>query len=223
MNQIELICFDMAGTTMIDNGLVLEAFHRTIDQMGMSGEPAAAAERYVIETMGQSKIEVFTALFNERAHEANDSFERNFLEAAEELGVSEIPGATSTISTLKGFGIKVALTTGFSSATREALIDLLGWSELVDVRVSPSDAGRGRPAPDMLLSCALQVQVSAMSAVMVVGDTASDMRAGCNAGAGECIGVLSGTDDRSRLRLNGATHVVDSVVDLLGFDELTSR
>jgi phosphoglycolate phosphatase len=57
MNDVELICFDMAGTTVIDNGLVLEAFRRTIDDLGVTGDEATLAEAYVIETMGQSKIE----------------------------------------------------------------------------------------------------------------------------------------------------------------------
>ena len=57
---IELICLDMAGTTVNDQGLVLRAFRRTIDELGVTGADAASAEAYVIETMGQSKIEVFT-------------------------------------------------------------------------------------------------------------------------------------------------------------------
>ena len=38
---IELICFDMAGTTVNDHGLVLEAFRRTIDEFDVVGEEAA--------------------------------------------------------------------------------------------------------------------------------------------------------------------------------------
>jgi phosphonatase-like hydrolase len=221
MNDVELICFDMAGTTVIDNGLVLEAFRRTIDDLHVTGEEATLAEAYVVETMGQSKIDVFTALFAERATVANEAFERNFVDAAQELGVSEIPGARSTVETLRGVGLKVALTTGFSSSTREALVEELGWGDLFELRVSPADAGRGRPAPDMLLWCALKSQVTAMNTLMVVGDTSSDMQAGLRAGAGYCVGVLSGNDDAPRLLEAGADDVIDSVVDLLGFDLLT--
>jgi phosphoglycolate phosphatase len=220
MNDVELICFDMAGTTVIDNGLVLEAFRRTIDDLEVTGDEATSAESYVIETMGQSKIEVFTALFAERATLANEAFERNFVDVAQELGVSEIPGARSTVETLRSIGIKVALTTGFSPSTREALIDELGWGDLFEIRVSPADAGRGRPAPDMLLWCVLRAEITAMNALMVVGDTSSDMQAGLRAGAGYCVGVLSGNDGAPRLLEAGADDVVDSVVDLLGFDLL---
>jgi phosphoglycolate phosphatase-like HAD superfamily hydrolase len=58
---------------------------------------------------------------------------------------------------------------------------------------------------------------------MVVGDTASDMVAGLRAGAGYCVGVLSGNDDHARLIANGADDVIDSVVDLLGFDLLVTH
>jgi phosphonatase-like hydrolase len=223
MNDVELICFDMAGTTVLDNGLVLEAFRRTIEDLKVSPDDAASAEAYVIETMGQSKIEVFTALFGERATAANEMFERHFVESAQELGVSEIPGARSTVETLRDVGLQVALTTGFSPTTREALIEVLGWGDLFELRVSPVDAGRGRPAPDMLWWCALKSQITASSSMMVVGDTASDMVAGRRAGAGFCVGVLSGNDDQDRLIANGAGDVIDSVVDLLSFDLLVTH
>ena len=54
-----------------------------------------------------------------------------------------------------------------------------------------------------------------MSSLVGVGDTASDMQAGQRAGAGLCVGVLSGTDDDARLRGNGADEVVSSVAELL--------
>ncbi|MGC2485557.1 MAG: HAD family hydrolase [Acidimicrobiales bacterium] len=215
---IELICLDMAGTTVNDQGLVLTAFRRTIDELGVTGKDATTAETYVIETMGQSKIEVFSELFDERAELANDAFERNFVEAATQVGVSEVPGARATIEDLKSRGVGVAFTTGFSPGTREVLIDILGWGDLVSIRVSPADAGRGRPAPDMLLVCALRARVGAMANIAVVGDTASDMQAGRRAGASECIGVLTGTDDAARLFNNGARAVVDSIADVLRLD-----
>jgi phosphonatase-like hydrolase len=220
---IELICFDMAGTTVNDHGLVLEAFRRTIGELGVVGDEAAKAEEYVIETMGQSKIEVFSVLFDDRARDANDAFERHFVTAANEVGVSEVPGARDTIEALKSRGFSVALTTGFSPATREALVEILGWSDLIGLRVSPADAGRGRPAPDMVLLCALKSRVSAVQTIMVVGDTSSDMQAGRRAGVGQCVGVLTGTDNQPRLLASGADAVVDSVTDLLRLDTLVTQ
>jgi phosphoglycolate phosphatase len=212
--SVDLVCFDMAGTTVDDHGLVLTAFRRTIDELGVTGTGAVDAEAYVIETMGQSKIEVFSALFDERAARANDAFERHFLDAATDVGVSEVPGARAAVEKLKTSGVAVALTTGFSPATREVLIGLLEWQDLFSMRVSPADAGRGRPTPDMVLLCMLRSRISGVQSVMVVGDTASDMQAGRRAGVGQCVGVLTGTDDRARLLASGADVVMTSVADL---------
>lgn len=214
--MIELVCCDMAGTTVRDDGLVLEAFRRTMASLNLDQDESAQAETYVIETMGQSKIEVFRALFAERGEDANRLFEAHFVDAARDIGVHEVPGARNALAALKDAGIGVALTTGFSPATRESLIHQLGWADLVELRVSPADAGRGRPAPDMLLVCALSARVTAMSNGAVVGDTASDMVAGVRAGAGRRVGVLSGADDEDRLRQHGADVIIDSVSQLFG-------
>lgn len=218
---IELVCFDMAGTTMLDGGLVLEAFRRAIAELGIAGESASEMEAYVVETMGQSKIEVFTHLFEERGELANQLFERSFNEAVHEVGVKEVPGARDTVEALRSGGRKVALTTGFSPATRIALIEQLGWQGLFEAEISPADAGRGRPSPDMLLTCALRTEITAVGAMAVVGDTWSDMAAGKRAGAGLCIGVRTGTDGDDRLRDGGADHVVDSILDFFDLDEIS--
>ncbi len=220
MSGLQLVCFDMAGTTMIDSGLVLEAFRRTIEELGVAGEEAVRAERYVVTTMGQSKIEVFSALFDSRGEIANEAFERHFVEAAREFGVREIPGVRRVVTELRRLGFDVALTTGFSVATREALVHELEWTDLFRVRVSPEEAGRGRPAPDMLLQCLIRLEGEATNCLVVVGDTASDMQAGRRAGAGLCVGVLTGTDDAARLLEHGADVVIDSVADLMGIDVL---
>jgi beta-phosphoglucomutase-like phosphatase (HAD superfamily) len=78
----------------------------------------------------------------------------------------------------------VELTTGFSTQTRETLIDLLGRSDLLNLRVSPKEAGRGRPAPDVLWCCAMHAQITSTSAFVALGDATSDMQTGVRAGAG---------------------------------------
>jgi hypothetical protein len=89
----------MAGTTMIDSGLVLEAF-RTIEGFDVVGDEAAPAEAHGVETMGHTTTDVFATLFSHRALKANEMFDRHVVEAANGLGVSEVPGARTTVETL---------------------------------------------------------------------------------------------------------------------------
>ncbi len=217
--RIQLACLDMAGTTVEDGGAVEAAFLSALEILHIPEERRSPMVAYVRDTMGTSKIEVFRALFGdeETAREANRAFETAYEAGID--GVKPVPGAAETIAGLREAGVRVALTTGFSPRTRDLLLDALGWGDIADLVLSPSDAGRGRPCPDMILTAVLRLEVDAVQAVAVAGDTAADVIAGLRAGASVVAGVLTGTDGRSRLVEAGATHVVDSVVAFPGVIE----
>lgn len=215
---IELVVLDMAGTTVLDDGVVELAFTRANERTGVAANmPWDDALNYVRRTMGQSKIDVFTHLAGgdlELAHEANTAFETAYGELVAEHGVEEIPGAADVIAELRDAGLKVALTTGFAPATRDAILDGLGWQYLVDVALSPIDAGRGRPAPDLVLTALMRTDTHSVDHVAVIGDTASDIASGRRAGAGFVAGVLSGAHDRATLEAAGADEVLEDVTAL---------
>ncbi|WP_345752180.1 HAD family hydrolase [Microbacterium rhizophilus] len=214
----ELVVLDMAGTTVRDDGVVERAFERAHQRTGVADRMSwDDALQYVRATMGQSKFDVFTHLAGgdtARAAEATAAFERAYAELIGEDGVEPIPGARELLEDLRESGIGVVLTTGFAPVTRDAIIDGLGWGDLVDAALSPADVGRGRPAPDLVLGAALLGQVSGVAAIAVAGDTASDIGAGLAAGAGLVVGVLSGAHDRATLEAAGAHAVIDDVTGL---------
>ena len=78
-NTIQLAVIDMAGTTVADDGLVVEAFEAAATAAGLpdEGPDRQRARQYVLDTMGQSKIVVFRALFRDEglAQRANAAFE----------------------------------------------------------------------------------------------------------------------------------------------------
>jgi phosphonatase-like hydrolase len=166
--------------------------------------------------MGQSKIEVFTAMLGSRelAQAANVEFEDAYLKLVESDGLDEIPGAEALLISLREKGFKTALTTGFSRPTLDAILDSLGWRDLVDTTVVPGDVGVGRPSPLMLEAAASSLGVEDRSSCVVVGDTGSDMQAAVAFGAGTRVGVLSGAHGREFLLQKGATAVLYSVADL---------
>jgi phosphonatase-like hydrolase len=203
----------MAGTTFEDGASVLEAFERVLDLAELDGSERVSARSYVVETMGQSKIEVFTHLFGERARDLNLAFEELFREVVDERGVREIPGVRPFVEDLIERGVRVGLTTGFSPETRELLVERLGWNDLFKVRVSPVDAGRGRPFPDMIWHCARELAVTDITRSAAFGDTPSDITSARRAGVGLVVGVLSGTGTRDDFAALGVTHVLASVAD----------
>ncbi|MDL9979351.1 phosphonatase-like hydrolase [Microbacterium candidum] len=214
---IELVVFDMAGTTIVDDGLVEQAFARAAERTGAVALPADEALQYVRDTMGQSKIEVFTHLAagdREAAARANAAFEDAYAELVDEQGVTEVPGAGDTVRALRAAGVQVALTTGFAPATRDAILRHIDWTDEIVAALSPADVGRGRPAPDLVLGALLRAGASSVAAVAVAGDTASDMESGLRAGAGLVAGVLSGAHGRPALLRAGADAVIPDVTHL---------
>ncbi len=224
MQDITVVCMDMAGTTVADDGSVMAAFGAAAAEFGLvPGAPGYDdAIQFVQDTMGQSKIDVFRRLLGseDSAQQANRVFEATYAESVRAGLVAPLPGAAETITALRAAGLKVCLATGFAPVTRDALLDALGWRPLIDLALSPADAGRGRPWPDLPLTALLRLGGGAVSELAVVGDTASDIESGLRAGAGLVAGVTTGAGSRESLIAARAPHILDSIgglIQLIGF------
>jgi phosphoglycolate phosphatase len=216
-NTIQLAVIDMAGTTVADDGLVVRSFEAAATAAGL---PEAGAERerarqYVLDTMGQSKIVVFRALFGTEAlaQRANAAFENAYEGLIDDGHAEPIPGAAEAITRLRDAGVKVALTTGFSGTTQEKLLAALGWHSLADLVLAPGDGVRGRPYPDLILTALIRLQADAVSRVAALGDTSNDVDSALRAGCAIAAGTLTGAHDERQLRDAGATDVVSSVTE----------
>jgi phosphonatase-like hydrolase len=217
MTRITVACLDMAGTTVHDDGSVLAAFSAAIAAQDLTVAAYNQAMTDVRSTMGQSKIEVFRRILGDEqaAQLANQAFEDHYAAAVRAGHVAPMPGATDVFKTCRDAGIRVCLTTGFSPATRDAIISELGWGELIDLALSPADAGRGRPWPDLPLTALLFLHGGSVSELAVAGDTASDVESGLRAGAGIVAGVLTGASSRADLERAGAPLILDTIAGIL--------
>lgn len=213
---ISLVCLDMAGTTVDDGPAVLDSFAAAADAVGLTGADRERAMRYVHETMGQSKIEVFRAILGdeERAQTANLAFETAYDEVVAAGRLHPVDGAPEVFDWCRSERIAVCLTTGFAPATRNAIVRRLGWNDRVDLVLSPADAGRGRPFPDMILTAVIRLGIDDVRSVAVVGDTSNDLWSGHRAGASVVAGVLTGAHDRAALESAPHTHILASVAAL---------
>ena len=223
MSRFSVLCLDMAGTTVRDDNTVMEAFAAATASRALPVREFNGAMRYARATMGQSKIEVFRHILGDEdaAQAANAAFEKHYAGAVAAGDVSPMPGAEELFAACRSAGIKVCLSTGFAPVTRDAIVSVLGWGSLVDLFLSPADAGRGRPWPDMPLTALLRLGGGSVHELAVAGDTPSDVESGLRAGAGLVVGVLSGDSARADLEavpgaagLPGAPLILDSVADL---------
>lgn len=215
MNDLDLVVFDMAGTTVEDRGQVPEAFAVALATSGI----AVSADQ-IRALRGASKREALRRLVppgpahERRAGEIEAAFRTRLAERFRTEGVRAIPGASDTFAWLRARRVRVALATGFDRDTTRLLVDALGWNDAVDAVVCGDDVAHGRPAPDLIRRAMEVTGAGDALRVASVGDTALDLEAGHRAGVRWNVGVLSGAHDRVTLEHAPHTHVLDSVADL---------
>ncbi|GIH75282.1 HAD-IA family hydrolase [Planobispora longispora] len=221
MTPIKLACLDLAGTTVGDVAMVERAFAEAIATQGIVPGTGAYARAmvHVHRSRGCPKIDIFRGIFpdNEaQAQAANLTFERSYEGVIERSGLLPLPGTIEALEKLRGADVKICLVTGFSRATLGRVLTALSWSDKIDLALSPEDAGRGRPMPDMILTAVMRLGVEDVRQVAVAGDSESDMLAGRRAGASVVAGIMTGVHSKDRLIKGGATHIVESIADLPG-------
>ena len=154
-----------------------------------------------------------------------------------ELHSAVIPGVLEAVSDVRARGLKIGSTTGYTKPMLDRLAELAAAQGYVpDCRLTPEDAGAGRPHPFMIYEAAKLLQVYPLWMFVKVGDTPSDIDEGRNAGTwtvgvsdtGNMIGLslddlqalppdeLHARSDAARQKLKdaGAQFVVGSIAEL---------
>lgn len=217
MRDLELVVFDMAGTTIEDRGQVPDAFTSALAAHGIALTPAQ-----IRSVRGASKRQAIRQLIGagadraQRVDEIYGTFCAILAQRYADEGVRPIAGAVPAFRALRARGVKVALNTGFDRGTTDLLLKALGWTTgVVDAVVCGDDVSQGRPMPYLIYRAMEATGASGVHAVASVGDTALDLHAGHNAGVRWNIGVLSGAHDRQTLERAPHTHLLPSVAGLV--------
>jgi phosphonatase-like hydrolase len=215
---IDLVVFDMAGTTVHDGDAVNRCFRAVMEAAGVAVDAAA-----VNGVMGLSKPEAIRRLLVSSGRAGDpaeiDAIHQDFAERmrsyyADDPSVREADGASAAFAALRRAGVKVALNTGFSRAIVDVILARLGWAALIDGSVAGDEATRGRPHPDMILSLMRRFGITDPRRVVKVGDTPVDLEEGSGAGCGLVIGVTTGSFTREQLRACPHTHLADSLAEV---------
>jgi phosphonatase-like hydrolase len=219
--MIELVVFDMAGTTVDEGNVVYKTVRSAINSAGYefsqaqvqaagAGKEKSQAIRDVLALDGtdHSDDEV-AAIF--------EDFQQRLKIAYETLDVREQPNASEVFLRLRKRGIKVVLNTGYDRETAQGLIAKIGWvvGREIDGLVTASDVANGRPAPDMIHLAMQQVGVTSAIAVAKVGDSQIDIEEGQNAGCGLTFGITTGAQTESMLRDSAPTGVIENLSALI--------
>jgi phosphonatase-like hydrolase len=222
MRAIDLVVFDMAGTTVEDGGQVGEAFRKALAEQGIGFDEEAlrawrgASKREVLRHFVEGQFGRDDADNARRVDLAYVAFRQHLERSYAEGGVRAVVGAEMAFAWLRERDVQVALTTGFYRQVTDTLLRALGWElgVTLDASVCSDEVARGRPAPYMIFQAMEATGVVDVRRVIKVGDTALDLQAGANAGVRGVVGVLSGSQTVKQLGRVAHTHLISSVADL---------
>jgi len=221
--SIQLVVFDMAGTTIADRGNINIAFREAFLSAGITVD---AVE--VDKVMGYRKKEAIKIILEQNApdlvannrviEDIHDVFLHNmitFYEQDPEL--QPLPFAVQVFTQLKEKGIKIALNTGFTRSIADTLLKRLGWKNVpfIDAVICSDEVAEGRPYPFMLQSLMQQLLIENIKSVAKVGDTEVDIMEGRNAGCGLVVSVSTGACSREELLQYHPDFVIDSLDQLI--------
>ena len=260
MSLLKAVVFDWAGTT-IDFGsrAPMGAFVEVFRQFGVELTVAEARG-----PMGLPKWDHIRALGNlprvaeawrlahgadfadadaDRIHEIFEPLNARVVTDYAEL----IPGTVETVDALRGRGMKIGSTTGYTRTIMQPLLPKAAAQGYApDNLVCAGDLPAGRPTPLMMYKCFLDLAVWPAAAVIKVDDTTPGIDEGMAAGcwtvglalSGNAVGLsreeLAATPAAEVVRLRdqagavlrqaGAHFVIDTIADLLPVvDEIEAR
>lgn len=214
--NVELIVFDMAGTTVKDKHEVETCFLEAVNQTGL-----ITTHEEINSMMGWSKVTVFQKLWKKQLPNASEKelFKRIdysysvFTEILEShyMNTEILPaeGSVEIFEFLKKQNIKIVLTTGFYRKVTDIILQKLGWdtgldenytgSKFINASISSDQVKAGRPAPFMIFRAMELCNVTDVRKIIKIGDTPSDLLEGKNAGCKYSFGITNGTHTKSEL------------------------
>jgi phosphonatase-like hydrolase len=224
MNKIKLIVFDIAGTTVKDNGEIADAFANALKEFGynvpttkinpLMGYKKPQAIRMMVEEY-ESEKQMITDEYISAIH---DRFLQLMIEHYKTTKeIVPLPNVLEVFSFVKNKGVKIGLDTGFSSDITEVIIDRLGWLKdgVVDYAVSSNEVPAGRPQPYMIQKMMQESGIANTQQVVKIGDTEVDVQEGKNAGCLYSIAVTTGAFTREELLPYEPSFIIDNMQELV--------
>ena len=210
MKQIQGVILDVDGTlvdsndahakawveAMAENGYTV-AFERVRPLIGMGGD------KVLPETIGVDKhCELGKRISNRR----KEIFMKRYLP-----GIRAFPGAKELLEKMRKSGLKIAIASSAEKDELQALLQIVGASDLVEEETSSQDAKRSKPDPDVMQVTLERVGLPA-NRVLMIGDTPFDIEAAQKVKVGTIAFRCGGWKDSD---LAGAIAIYDGPADLL--------
>ncbi|MBF1999327.1 MAG: HAD hydrolase-like protein [Synechococcales cyanobacterium M58_A2018_015] len=231
---IQLVVFDMAGTTVQDDGAVQRCFLEAAAATGLQANPKKIqhmmgwSKRRVFETLWQTQIGEDHPDYTAQVETSFNQFKVILEDYYRSQPIRPTQGCLEIFAWLRSQQIKIALTTGFYRQVTNIILERLGWHQgldanyvgtadsLIQASVTPSEiyGDEGRPAPFMIQKAMYRLGIRDSKTVINLGDTPADMESGYHANCLLSLGVTGGTHSREELAAYPNDGLLDSLHEL---------
>ncbi|MBU8880936.1 pyrophosphatase PpaX [Bacillus sp. FJAT-29790] len=206
--QINTFLFDLDGTLIDTNELIISSFLHTFD----SYCPNRYKREDILPFMGPTLTETFESIDPEKVNEMIATY-RKFNIENHDLLVTEFEGVFETVRTLKESGYKIGIVTTKVSHVTEMGLKLTKLDQFFDVVVTLDDVQKPKPDPEPIFK-ALELLGSKPEEAIMVGDNSHDILGGRNAGT-KTAGVAWSAKGKEFLLGFEPDYMLENMADLL--------
>lgn len=211
MNQIRTMLFDLDGTILDTNELIIRSFLEALKGV----TPEGFGREHIIPSMGQplsDQLKQFSGL--EDVSHLVEAYREVNLRLHDEL-VKPFDYVVEVLEKLHKEGIRIGVVTTKIRLTTEKGLKFVGIRDYVDAIVTIDDVTQAKPHPEPIQKALALLNADPASTIMV-GDSSVDMQAAVAAGVAG-VGVAWSLKGAQVLRDAGAAYVIDDMRELYAF------
>jgi pyrophosphatase PpaX len=207
-NKINTVLFDLDGTLIDTNELIISSFLHTLEHY----YPSTYKREDVLPFLGPTLRETFERMDASKVDDMIATY-RTYNLAHHDTYVTEFPTVLETVKVLKERGYKVGIvTTKLSDVVMKGL-KLTKLDSYFDVIVALDHVQKAKPDPEPIIKALEQLSSKPEESIMV-GDNYHDILAGKNAGT-QTAGVAWTIKGRDYLEQFEPDYILEEMADLL--------
>ncbi|SFD96267.1 pyrophosphatase PpaX [Lentibacillus persicus] len=206
--NIHTILFDLDGTLIDTNELIIASFIHTFNQYGKH-----ITREQAIEFIGPPLKESLSIADPEMADDMIETYRQHNVTNHDDY-VTAFPNVSSTLKELLNRNIQLGVVTTKMRGTVEMGLQTTGLNNYFDTIVTLDDVTYAKPHPEPVVKAMTSLGASPETTLMV-GDNSHDIEAGHNAGV-KTAGVAWSLKGKETLLTYKPSYMLDDMHDLLG-------
>ncbi|SES70401.1 pyrophosphatase PpaX [Salinibacillus kushneri] len=206
--SIRTLLFDLDGTLIDTNELIISSFLHTLEQY----VPGQYGREDVYKFIGPSLWDSFGTVMPDKVDEMVDTYRKHNLEHHDSFVVA-YDGVLETIQQVKQDGYQLGIVTTKIAETAKRGLKVTKLDSYFDVLIGLDDVSHEKPHPEPIYKALKALDAKASEAIMV-GDNTHDILAGQNAGV-KTAGVAWTIKGRKTLESLHPDYMLDNMRDLL--------